>query len=111
MQQRVRIVAMGDSTTAGTPGFLSPAEAPPAGQGDHETHAPSPPSSSPVYAADRSPSAGVLSRRRRANRRAPTERAGFGRSCVSTIPRAAKSGRIDPGGCGMASTSRSVNVS
>jgi lysophospholipase L1-like esterase len=32
--QRVRIVAMGDSTTAGTPGFLSPLEAPPAGRGD-----------------------------------------------------------------------------
>ena len=32
--QRVRIVAMGDSTTAGTPAFLSPAEAPPAGRGD-----------------------------------------------------------------------------
>jgi lysophospholipase L1-like esterase len=32
--QRVRIVAMGDSTTAGTPGFLSPLEAPPDGRGD-----------------------------------------------------------------------------
>ena len=32
--QSVRIVAMGDSTTAGTPAFLSPAEAPPAGRGD-----------------------------------------------------------------------------
>jgi lysophospholipase L1-like esterase len=32
--QRVRIVAMGDSTTAGTPAFLSPAEAPPSGRGD-----------------------------------------------------------------------------
>jgi lysophospholipase L1-like esterase len=32
--QRVHIVAMGDSTTAGTPAFLSPAEAPPAGRGD-----------------------------------------------------------------------------
>ena len=32
--QRVRIVALGDSTTAGTPGFLSPAEAPPDGRGD-----------------------------------------------------------------------------
>lgn len=31
---RVRIVALGDSTTAGTPGFLSPLEAPPAGRGD-----------------------------------------------------------------------------
>jgi lysophospholipase L1-like esterase len=30
----VRIVAMGDSTTAGTPAFLSPVEAPPAGRGD-----------------------------------------------------------------------------
>jgi lysophospholipase L1-like esterase len=31
---RTRIVALGDSTTAGTPGFRSPLEAPPAGQGD-----------------------------------------------------------------------------
>ena len=31
---RLRIVALGDSTTAGTPGFLSPLEAPPAGRGD-----------------------------------------------------------------------------
>ncbi len=31
---RVRIVAMGDSTTAGTPAFTSPREAPPDGQGD-----------------------------------------------------------------------------
>jgi acyl-CoA thioesterase-1 len=30
----VRIVALGDSTTAGTPGFLSPIEAPPNGRGD-----------------------------------------------------------------------------
>ena len=30
----VRIVAMGDSTTAGTPAFLSPIEAPPSGRGD-----------------------------------------------------------------------------
>lgn len=29
-----RIVALGDSTTAGTPGFLSPIEAPPNGRGD-----------------------------------------------------------------------------
>lgn len=29
-----RIVALGDSTTAGTPGFLSPIEAPPSGAGD-----------------------------------------------------------------------------
>jgi lysophospholipase L1-like esterase len=31
---RVRIVAMGDSTTAGTPAFKSPREAPPTGSGD-----------------------------------------------------------------------------
>ena len=31
---RVRIVAMGDSTTAGTPAFKSPREAPPRGSGD-----------------------------------------------------------------------------
>jgi len=31
---RRRIVALGDSTTAGTPGFLSPLEAPPHGRGD-----------------------------------------------------------------------------
>jgi hypothetical protein len=31
---RVRIVAMGDSTTAGTPAFQSPLEAPPGGRGD-----------------------------------------------------------------------------
>ena len=31
---QVRIVAMGDSTTAGTPGFRSPREAPPDGAGD-----------------------------------------------------------------------------
>ena len=30
----IRIVALGDSTTAGTPGYLSPLEAPPAGRGD-----------------------------------------------------------------------------
>jgi lysophospholipase L1-like esterase len=30
----MRIVALGDSTTAGTPGFLSPIEAPPNGSGD-----------------------------------------------------------------------------
>jgi lysophospholipase L1-like esterase len=29
-----RIIALGDSTTAGTPGFLSPLEAPPSGRGD-----------------------------------------------------------------------------
>jgi lysophospholipase L1-like esterase len=33
-QPRVRIVAMGDSTTAGTPAFKSPREAPPSGRGD-----------------------------------------------------------------------------
>jgi len=31
---RVRIVAMGDSTTAGTPAFKSPRESPPSGSGD-----------------------------------------------------------------------------
>ena len=30
----IRIVALGDSTTAGTPGFLSPLEAPPDGRGE-----------------------------------------------------------------------------
>lgn len=34
MSTSIRIVALGDSTTAGTPGFLSPLEAPPAGRGD-----------------------------------------------------------------------------
>ena len=34
MQGRVRIVALGDSTTAGTPGWKSPIEAPPLGEGD-----------------------------------------------------------------------------
>jgi lysophospholipase L1-like esterase len=33
-QSKVRIVAMGDSTTAGTPAFKSPREAPPSGSGD-----------------------------------------------------------------------------
>ena len=32
--QRVRIVAIGDSTTAGTPAFVSPLESPPLGRGD-----------------------------------------------------------------------------
>jgi lysophospholipase L1-like esterase len=32
--KRIRIVALGDSTTAGTPGFASPLEAPPNGRGD-----------------------------------------------------------------------------
>lgn len=34
MERRVRIVAMGDSTTAGTPGWRSAVEAPPDGEGD-----------------------------------------------------------------------------
>jgi lysophospholipase L1-like esterase len=34
MQKRITIVAMGDSTTAGTPGWKSRLEAPPAGAGD-----------------------------------------------------------------------------
>jgi lysophospholipase L1-like esterase len=34
---RVTIVALGDSTTAGTPGFLSPLESPPDGRGDVES--------------------------------------------------------------------------
>jgi len=33
-QSRVTIVAMGDSTTAGTPAFMSPRESPPSGRGD-----------------------------------------------------------------------------
>lgn len=33
-QSKVTIVAMGDSTTAGTPAFLSPRESPPNGRGD-----------------------------------------------------------------------------
>lgn len=33
-QAKVRIVAMGDSTTAGTPAFKSPRESPPTGSGD-----------------------------------------------------------------------------
>ena len=33
-QTKIRIVAMGDSTTAGTPAFKSPREAPPSGRGD-----------------------------------------------------------------------------
>ena len=32
--QQVRIVALGDSTTAGTPAFASPLESPPLGRGD-----------------------------------------------------------------------------
>jgi lysophospholipase L1-like esterase len=34
VQTRTRIVALGDSTTAGTPGFRSPLESPPNGSGD-----------------------------------------------------------------------------
>lgn len=34
MRDRVSIVALGDSTTAGTPAFKSPREAPPRGEGD-----------------------------------------------------------------------------
>jgi lysophospholipase L1-like esterase len=34
MPRKARIVAMGDSTTAGTPGYRSPIEAPPDGRGD-----------------------------------------------------------------------------
>jgi lysophospholipase L1-like esterase len=37
METKVRIVAMGDSTTAGTPGFASPIEAPPDGRGDERS--------------------------------------------------------------------------
>ena len=37
MTARVRIVAMGDSTTAGTPGFESPREAPPTGRGNRHS--------------------------------------------------------------------------
>ena len=34
---KLKIVALGDSTTAGTPGFLSPREAPPDGSGDERS--------------------------------------------------------------------------
>jgi lysophospholipase L1-like esterase len=37
LAQRRIIVGMGDSTTAGTPGFLSPVEAPPEGRGDPQS--------------------------------------------------------------------------
>ena len=33
----MRIVALGDSTTAGTPGWRSPLESPPAGSGDAQS--------------------------------------------------------------------------
>src|SRR5690349_17743022 len=35
--RRLTIVGLGDSTTAGTPGFLSPLEAPPDGSGEPES--------------------------------------------------------------------------
>jgi lysophospholipase L1-like esterase len=37
MTDRITIVALGDSTTAGTPAFRSPIEAPPAGSGDEQS--------------------------------------------------------------------------
>ena len=37
MAPKTIIVGLGDSTTAGTPGFLSPIEAPPAGRGNRES--------------------------------------------------------------------------
>lgn len=37
MTLKLRIVGLGDSTTAGTPGFMSPLEAPPIGKGDPES--------------------------------------------------------------------------
>lgn len=37
MARRLKIVGLGDSTTAGTPGFLSPLEAPPDGRGNPES--------------------------------------------------------------------------
>jgi len=37
MRERLVIVGLGDSTTAGTPGFLSPLEAPPNGSGNPES--------------------------------------------------------------------------
>jgi hypothetical protein len=49
--------------------------------------------------------------RRIANTLSHTASAGFGRSAVSTMPSAANIGRMEPGGCGIALTSRSVNVS
>ena len=39
-QLKLRIVALGDSTTAGTPGWLSPLEAPPNGRGDETSQYP-----------------------------------------------------------------------
>lgn len=40
MSQRIRVVALGDSTTAGTPGWRSPLEAPPDGAGDETSQYP-----------------------------------------------------------------------
>ena len=37
MARKTKIVGLGDSTTAGTPGFLSPVEAPPEGRGNPES--------------------------------------------------------------------------
>jgi lysophospholipase L1-like esterase len=37
MKERIRIVALGDSTTAGTPGWRSPIESPPAGTGNEQS--------------------------------------------------------------------------
>ena len=37
MAGRLRIVGLGDSTTAGTPAFLSPLESPPNGRGNPES--------------------------------------------------------------------------
>jgi lysophospholipase L1-like esterase len=37
LAKRCLVVGMGDSTTAGTPGFLSPVEAPPRGRGDPQS--------------------------------------------------------------------------
>ena len=36
----IRIVALGDSTTAGTPGWMSPREAPPCGRGNEQSQFP-----------------------------------------------------------------------
>jgi lysophospholipase L1-like esterase len=37
MAEELKVVALGDSTTAGTPNFRSPVEAPPNGQGDEQS--------------------------------------------------------------------------
>lgn len=36
-ESKIKIIALGDSTTAGTPGFCSPRECPPHGQGDEQS--------------------------------------------------------------------------